>query len=40
MNEPTGRQKDILWRLAEGYTDPMIADSLGIERSTVKGHRT
>jgi DNA-binding NarL/FixJ family response regulator len=38
MAEPTKRQKDILWRIAEGYTDPMIAAALGIERSTVHGH--
>ena len=36
--QPTERQLDILWRLSQGYSNRMIADSLGISFHTAKSH--
>ena len=35
---PTEKQLDILWRMSKGYSNRMIADSMGIAVYTVKSH--
>lgn len=39
FNQLTGREKEILQLLAEGYNNPLIAGKLRISRSTVETHR-
>jgi DNA-binding NarL/FixJ family response regulator len=36
----TDREKEILILVAEGYTNPQIADLLHVSPKTVDGHRT
>ena len=36
----TGRERDVLKLVAEGYTTQEIADMLGVSSKTVEGHRT
>lgn len=36
--QPTEKQLDILWRLSQGYSNRMIADSMGISFHTAKSH--